>query len=344
MDIDRIITEYKINIGCTKPLCISGLQKSTRVFKVSEAALMDNLYIIDTPSGKEIACHPHIVGKELDKLALSAAGEAARAISSVIFANKKEDDTRVVVENVLRASQGYKLFPALKALLPGRSIPQLFIRPRYVSKSYRDHVTRELQVVYKDFSELPKDKNIVLIKPDTEATGASGVLSITEALNESKKRGSNITDVVLYGFIAIPALRLLKKTTDEHGIKLHAFAIGNISELASNNYDMTLYGIDESYFSKRGEIKKLGSIVDKSTLENYLPEFIPGCDQPGDWSDRQSRIFTGLGYEAGDIKGHLTRSINLIENLRKISKYEAWQDAIARKEITKLRKVLSIYK
>ncbi len=343
MDVDRIITEYKINIGRTKPLGISGLQKSTRVFKVSEAAFMDNLYIIDTPSGKEIACHPHIVGKELDKLALSAAGEAAQTISSIILTNKKEDDTRIVVENVLRASQGYKLFPALKALLPSRPIPQLFIRPRYVSKSYRNHVTRELQVVYKDFSELPKDKNIVLIKPDTEATGASGVLSVTEALNESKKRGSNITDVVLYGFIAIPALKLLKKTTDEHGIKLHAFAIGNISELASNNYDMTLYGIDESYFSKHGEIKKLGSIVDKSTLENYLQEFIPGCDQPGDWSDRQSRIFTGLGYETGDIKGHLTRSINLIENLRKISKYEAWQDAIARKEITKLRKVLSTY-
>ncbi len=343
MDADKIIEEYSINVHDTKLLSIDGLQKATRIFRVDGTELADNLYIVDTSSGRDIACHPHIVGKELDKLASSTAEEAAKAINSIILKAKKEEDVSPVFENVLRASQGYKLFPALKAVLPGKPIPQLFIRPRYVSKSYRNHTIRELKVIYKDFSELPKNQRAVLIKPDTEATGASGVLSITETLNEFKKCGSEITDVVLYGFMAMPALKWLKKTANEHGINLHAFSIGNITELALNNYDMTLYGVDESYFSKYGKIKRLGSIVDRSTLEDYLPEFIPGCDQPGDWSDRQSKLFTGLGYELGDITGHLTRSINLIEKLRKIGGYEKWQDSIAQKEVTKLKKVLYNY-
>lgn len=343
MDIEKIIEKYGLNVDNTVQLHFKGLKRSTRIFKISKPALGENTYIVDTLAGKDIACHPYIVGKELDRLALSAAIEAAKTIRHVVLTREARSTKSIVFEHVLRAAPGYKLLPALKATLPGSRISEAFIRPKYIQKSYRDHATQELKTVYKDFSGIPHGKRIILFKPDTEATGASGKLALEEAIKESELKGSTITDVVLYGFMAIPGLRLLKDVADRHGINMYAFAISNISELAYNNYDMTLYGTDESYFSKYGEVRNLGSIVDRKTLKRYLPEFIPGCDQPGDWSSRQERLFTGRRYESGGTKEHLIRSMALIERLRKIPGYEKWQDALAQEELTKLRLTLSKY-
>ena len=74
---------------------------------------------------------------------------------------------------------------------------------------------------------------------------------------------------------------------------------------------------------------------------DYLPEFIPGADQPGDWSARQSRLFTGTGYEDGNIDGHLENSIRLVESLRKIGTFADWQQEIAHAELQLMRDKLS---
>jgi hypothetical protein len=85
--------------------------------------------------------------------------------------------------------------------------------------------------------------------------------------------------------------------------------------------------------------RELGSIVDIETLDRFLPEFIPGSDQPGDWSNRQTTIHTTKKRsEKGEIKTHLQNSIKLVNNLLKISNFEPWQQKIAEKEL----KLLSI--
>ena len=72
----------------------------------------------------------------------------------------------------------------------------------------------------------------------------------------------------------------------------------------------------------------------------YLHEFVPGSDQPGDWSARQSRLFNGQGYEGGDIAGHLENSIRLMKSLIEIGELRDWQQKIASDELLRLERAL----
>ena len=122
------------------------------------------------------------------------------------------------------------------------------------------------------------------------------------------------------------------------------FALGNLTAMCANNYDMPLFGVDEWLWQKDGSINKIGVLVDRTTFMDYLPEFIPGADQPGDWSVRQSKLFTGTGYEDGTIDGHLVNSIRLVESLLKIGTFADWQEKIAYKELELLKNQLAIVK
>jgi hypothetical protein len=110
---------------------------------------------------------------------------------------------------------------------------------------------------------------------------------------------------------------------------------------------MPLYGPDESYYEATGEIRALGSVVDRSPLEDMITEFPPGSDQPGDWSARQEKLFTGASYEPGNIKEHLLNSASLLRRLREISRrqpwFREWHDEIFVREIRSLEEALSTY-
>jgi hypothetical protein len=67
--LHRIIDEYGIDIKSTSKVLIKGLNSSTNIFEVHRPDLADKLFIIDTPQGIKIACHPHIVGDSLKILA-----------------------------------------------------------------------------------------------------------------------------------------------------------------------------------------------------------------------------------------------------------------------------------
>jgi hypothetical protein len=196
----------------------------------------------------------------------------------------------------------------------------------------------DIDIIYEDFSGLPRKKEIVVIKPDTEATGKTGKKAIDRLVEKCEIVGSNIKEIILYGFISIQGLKLLSNTAKKHGIKVSAFSICNITELAHNSYDMTLYGIDESLYRVKSILKKLGSIVDISSLKRFIPEFIPGLDQPGDWSNRQSSLYiTKTKKEPGNIKKHCENSIRMINSLIEFSGFEPWQNKIARKELNILK-------
>lgn len=341
--VDSLIQEYGVNVDATRPveLKTSHLPKGTRIYQIEYSSL--NAYVIDTLMTRRIACHPHVVGKELEKLALEAARQSLPAILELSRHDMSEEDSEVVFEQILRAAPGYQLHQVASQLIPD-SFRTVYIRPRYTHTSYRDHdgmVQRQLSIVYEDFSNLPRQKGILLLMQDTVASSRSAEVSIEAAMDHCDEVGSRIKKWVLYGFISLEGLKVLDKVARNHGISLIAFAMGNLTALCANNYDMPLFGVDEWLWQRKHEVHKLGALVDRTTFSEYLQEFIPGSDQPGDWSARQSRLFTGTGYENGDIPGHLENSIRLIKSLLTIGNFSDWQEQLALKELNMLQKKLA---
>jgi len=100
-------------------------------------------------------------------------------------------------------------------------------------------------------------------------------------------------------------------------------------------------------FVSAGETRCLGSIVDVQTLRAFLPIYVAGLDQPGDWSERQRSLFDGFSSETGDIVGHLRKSVGLVESLREINSRQPWyddfHDGIALVELGRLREAVREY-
>jgi len=347
--LDKLVEEFGIRVDLTEEVEVSGLREGSKVFKV-KLPVKSEVYIVDTLAGKEIACHPNIVGEELWRLSFEAALDAARAILELTPLGGVGWDA-VVFEHVLRAAPGYKLHDALKKVAPGAGFKEVWVRPRYVTPSYRDHdeeAAKRLVVVYEDFSEVPEGAELTVLKPDTEASGRTGEVALERLARAAEEKGSSLEELIVYGFVSETGLRAVEAAALRLGFKrTYFFAIGNVTALCYNLYDMPLYGPDESYHSERGGMRLLGGVADYSTLDRYLSEFIPGADQPGDWSARQSKVFTGLGYEPGGIEKHLRNSIHLIEELWKLSRGQPWfmdfHEEAVKKELEALKKRLEEY-
>ena len=179
-----------------------------------------------------------------------------------------------------------------------------------------------------------------LIIPDTYATGRS----VEAAFQHMFKQGLDVEKVIIYGFIAAPGIERISKLLVEHDIPLYVFAICDISPLYSNNYDMPLYGLDEHLYRQRGIIKPLGSIVSLETLRDMIPNYVPGMDQPGDWSERHTELFNGYGKESGDIQEHLRKSVELMKSLDTLNSQQSWYTenikTITQKEIESCRRLI----
>ena len=343
-DLDSLLDKYKIRADLTHRVGLEDCS-GVRAFKVEGNEIGSDLlelYILDIPEGRQIACYPHLVGDKFDRLNRACASKASRAIKEITKFNRKGKFALHL--HILRAAPGYRLWEAFGGL--GIEVPQLWIRPRYKRISYRDHLIEDkhLEIVYRDFESLPKNEDLMLIVPDTIASGRSMVLSIEELLRASLEVRSRVRELMLYGFVSLEGVEFLQERAKKWGIKLTAFALESITPLAFNRYDMPLYGADESYWEKTGKVKLLGGITDRSVLKAFLPKYVPGCDQPGDFSARQKRLFNGREYELGGIAQHLKNSIKLIEDLERIPNcLESWQTEIAERELIRLREVLSLY-
>ncbi|MDJ0270848.1 MAG: hypothetical protein NXY59_10005 [Aigarchaeota archaeon] len=344
--LDRLVDEFGIRVDLTERLGIPGLRPGSRVYRVKGVSRSSQVYILDAPELKDVACHPHIVGDELIALMERAALDASRVLLELTPIKEAGEDA-LVFEHILRAAPGYRLHAALQSL--GIRFREVWVRPRYKLPSYRDHdeeATKEIEIIYEDFSQLPEGVELTVLKPDTEASGKTAEASLRRLVEEAEKRGSNPRDLIIYGFISEPGLRVVEETARRLGFKqIYFLAAGDVTALCHNMYDMPLYGPDESYYSEHHELKRLGGVADHETLERYIPEFIPGADQPGDWSARQKLVYTGTGYEPGGIEKHLKNSIELIERLWSISKPEPWfmefHEEAAKRELELLRMKLA---
>jgi hypothetical protein len=338
--VDSLIQEYGINVDATRAVSPGNIHvdKNTRIFEVESI----KAYLIDTPIARRIACHPHVVGQELEKLAYAAAEKSLPAILELSQIDNRQGG-HIVFEQILRAAPGYQLHQAARKLIPG-NFRTVYTRPRYTHTSYRDHdgiVQRQINVVYENFSELPNGKDLFIIMQDTVASGQSAKISFEEAVRHCEERGSRIKKWIIYGFIALEGLKILQRLAESHGVPLVAFAMGNLTALCANKYDMPLYGVDEWLWRRDHQVHKLGALVDRSTLSEYVREVVPGADQPGDWSARQTKLFTGTGYEDGDIPGHLENSVRLIRGLLDIGTFTEWQNQLAFKELGMLEAELA---
>jgi len=292
-----------------------NLGKNELLYKVNveETQLLSNIqpgevYIIDSLAGREIACHPYLIGEELKKRCLKAA-EAFK--KSLIFLDLCSD---LSILHILRGASGYMVPEILH-----NKIPLLSIRTEYIENGYRFHSndSRKLEVTYRNYST---SKITNLIIPDTFATGRSAEVGIKDLL----AHGLQPERVILYGFISASSLKHLGKLCQKNKIELISFSICDITPLAYNNYDMPIYGLDESYYIETGKIRFLSGIIPQKTLERLISEYVAGMDQPGDWSERHSSLFNGIGYENGNIIGHLEKSKNLIQNLNKLNSLQDW--------------------
>ena len=312
--LSLIREQIPVDTKSASRLYLDGISPSTRVYsvKTGESPLigedLGECFLLDTPSAQKIASHPHLVGKELADLCLETAHEFK---SMLLELGLIGESTGIL--HILRGSSGYMVNEAIP------EIPLVNIRTEYRADGYRAHSddSRRIEVTYSDYDGQDLD---TLIIPDTYATGRSA----EAALISLRESGHSPKTVIIYGFIAIPGIRRLYKLCEQEKCRFIPVALCDITQLAANNYDMTLFGLDEHLYSTKGELNLLGSIVGDETLQEMAENFIPGLDQPGDWSERHIKLYNGHGMEAGNIKGHLTKSIKFIEELDKINRTQVW--------------------
>lgn len=333
--LKTILEHFPIEIKTTNQIPLDNVTSSTRLYKLiprKSSLLCDintDVYLIDTPAGREIACHPHLVSKELSLLCINAAEIFSAIINELRFVTV---DSAIL--HILRGSSGYMVHKALPDL------PVINIRTEYSEDGYRKHSddSRMIQVSYSDYRETEID---TLIIPDTYATGRSAEAVLKHII----EKGFKAETVVIYGFIAVSAIKRLYRLLDGNNIKLTAFSICNITQICSNNYDMPLYGLDEHLYREECEIRPMGSIVSMDTLRDMIPLYVPGMDQPGDWSERHSYLYNGHTYENGNIQKHLEKSIIFMESLDRLNSQQPWYTEniyeLTRKEIRKCKEKLS---
>jgi uracil phosphoribosyltransferase len=338
VDPDDIANFFPLGLDATEPVQVDGFGES-RLYRVIESRLIPMgepvgaVYIVDSYAGGMVACHPHIVGEDLKTLCREAANDFVKAAKSV---GVLTEDAAIL--HILRAGAGYMVADVMK------EAPIVGVRTEYRTDGYRDHSDdpRRLVVSYRSYPE-GLDEAATIVVPDTYATGRSAEAALLDLIGN----GFRPDRIILYGFIAIPALLRLGALCEEHGVDLYSFAICDLAQLAHNNYDMCIYGPDESLYRETRRRGTLGSVIDRATLRRLLPRYVPGLDQPGDWSERQSLLFDGVANRRGDIRGHLLKSISLIETLMEMNAGEEWytetHEEAAKSELRLLKRTLAGY-
>lgn len=328
-DIEEIINEFQLDTLATQEVAFLN-NLGAKLFKVDPKKIKNPLYqsinypkeiyIIYLKEILEIASFPHLVGEELDKRCLKAGEATALAIKELWPIDKK----KVLLYDILRAGPGYRVYEGLEKL--DINLIKIKIRPRYKLPSYRHHngSSGQLEVIYEDFNNLPTNEELIVIKPDTEASGGTSRIAIERLVEVAKEKNTKIKEIICTGFISVPSLNTLQSLAEKYNFEVKILAWGNLTALYSNGYDMPLYGIDEAYFRKNHLIRKISGVIPPEILKEYLLSFPPGADQPGDWSARQSYLDNGLEIEKGDILKHLNNSLNFIKSLYEISQKERW--------------------
>uniref|UniRef100_A0A7J3X7X3 Uncharacterized protein n=1 Tax=Thermofilum pendens TaxID=2269 RepID=A0A7J3X7X3_THEPE len=307
----RLAEEAGIQTDCVRELeALSG-----GTLYRAEVDVPGEVFTLDTDSGLRIAAEPELVGLRLEAEALQAARAASQAISRRLAFDS------VIFLHVLRASRGYMLHKALWEL--GRGISEVFIRVAYPEASTGSHASRSPSVVLARAEELPRGP-ASLVVAETVATGRSLVSALGFLLELAEFKGARVGEVHVYGFLSEVGVRRVAEFLQREGVeRVYFYAVQDLTALASNEYDMPLYGPDLPSH-KSGRRVTLGGVTAERTLERMLPHYFPGMDQPGDWSERQCELYNGESYERGRVREHLERSLRTLDELLEAAREHPW--------------------
>jgi len=307
-----------------------------RVWRVNVGAPLET-FIVDSKWGRDLAAKPELVGEDFIMHNLQAAKDVAAFLE-----RKLERDLPLVFLHILRASKGYMLHEALRSR--GVELVEAWVRPRYVARGYGDHTVGSVEVKAKDFGALEKLRGygeVALIVADTVATGNTLAKCLDEALRELRARGLRAAQLVVYGFVSLEGLTRIPCAVKQTCV----VALENYTALASNCYDMPLYGLDRAFYERSNELRSIGGATLFEVFEKLVAEYAPGMDQPGDWSERQPLLESESGLEAGNIKLHLERSLEALRSLRIITRkapwYREWMERVFEDRETALTKLLA---
>ncbi|MCL4344395.1 MAG: hypothetical protein JRM84_03805 [Nitrososphaerota archaeon] len=294
----------------------------------------DDEYVIDSEEGRRIASDPSIYGGPFEESNLAMARYAVRFMKELGLLDEK-----LVIQHVLRASLGYRIRDALQET--GKEFGELWTRPVYSYTSYRTHTVDDLTISHDAPDTIPASGDFYLLKPDTEASGFTSLKVLDNFFKKCSAQNCRVKAVVLYGFISRVAVDRVKSYLSSKNVKTITIAIENITPLSENGYDMPLYGIDDQAYSSRGTKVKLASAVPTTVLQSMLYDYYPGMDQPGDWSDRQTRLYDGTTWNKVDPLVHLNRSLKILEKMRAINRTEEWYTERHEKIYSKLKDKLN---
>ncbi|MBI5332290.1 MAG: hypothetical protein HZB65_01840 [Candidatus Aenigmarchaeota archaeon] len=342
---------YSIDTDPTESYPVPGLLSTTQVCRVIKEKFGHSaVYIINTPEITAIGSHPSIVGESHSDMCRRAADETFKVLK---YVNRDSLDDFINCL-VLRAAPGFKIGEAAEQA--DYVFPQATIRPRYVKPSFRDHdgsAVKTLEILNSDFSKVPDNKELTLLKFDTEASLGTTEKVLPFILEELGKRNSSIKKVIFGGYVSGPSISKIVRLAKKHNFESEIYAWGNVTGLYSNNYDMPVYGPDEALWREKKRISFINSVIPLEILEKYADIFIPGADQPGDWSARQSEVFNGVEYEKGEIIKHLSGSIEFIGNLYKMFHMQKREEQdfgfldyhgkLMETEISNMQDILDIY-
>ncbi|PLJ78227.1 hypothetical protein [Infirmifilum sp. SLHALR2] len=294
-------------------------------------------FIVHSREGALIASSPEIVGRELDSLSMSPARLVAGYLKQL-----EQGSLPVVFVHVLRGSQGYRLDVALQEF--GFDLKKQFLRVAYAGGAGEKHADAQPHVVNAQVSELSGGEK-TLVVADTIATGRTLIQALSLTLDVAGFQGAQLERAVIYGFISEQGARAVGEFLEKRGVAPFFFAIQDYAALASNNYDMPLYGPDIGPAGVDAG-KTIAGVTTPEAFKAMALEYFPGMDQPGDWSERQCLLFNGFGYERGRIGEHLGRSLKSLEELRgavlKASWYERWLEEVYERRKKGLERAMEV--
>ncbi len=294
-------------------------------------------FIVHSVQGALVASRPEVVGRELDSLVIHPARLVAGYLKHSGLADRK-----VVFMHVLRGSQGYRLDVALREA--GFGVESQFVRVVYTGGSGEKHAEAKPRVASAQLTGLSGEEK-TLVVADTVATGRTLKEALHFMLDVAAFKGVQFEKVVVYGFISESGARAVGEFLGNYGITPAFFALEDFAALASNQYDMPLYGPDIGAKGVDPE-KTIAGVSVPEALRAMLGEYFPGMDQPGDWSERQCLLFNGYGYERGRIGEHLERSLKSLETLhsavREASWYEEWLEEVFEKRRRGIKRAMGV--
>ncbi|MGB9786768.1 MAG: hypothetical protein ACP5II_02425 [Infirmifilum sp.] len=329
--LEKISDKFGIKLCERKIVFESGKEG---VLASIDLPLNAEAFVVHTPEGSSVASKPEIVGRELD----SAIIEPARVTASFLK-QRLEGVEDIVFLHVLRGSQGYRLDVALREA--GFEIREEFVRVVYegTGEKHLDSSPRIGRVLFGELS----GKEKVLVVADTVATGRTLLEALRVLLDLAQFKGVEFKQAIVYGFISENGATKVSEFLEKRGITPFLISIENFSALASNMFDMPLYGPDVT--RDKIQVDKLiaGSTIPLA-LKSMLEHYFPGLDQPGDWSERQCLLFNGTSYERGRIEKHLENSMSALENLysaiKTVDWFENWMGRVYQERKKGLRKAM----